>query len=358
MSQRPLLELTLEELRGWFVQRGQPAYRADQVRRWLFARRADEFAAMTDLPAALRAALADEFTIFAGRVAAHRRAPDGTHKLLVAYPDGSQIECVLIPEDGRRTICISTQVGCAMGCVFCASGLEGVRRNLTRGEIVEQMLRLDRLLPAGERITHIVVMGMGEPLVNLENLLAALAVAGDKEGLGIGARRVTISTVGLPEGIRRLAEAGKQYHLAVSLHAPDDALRDRLVPVNRRIGVRAILEACGEFFQRTGRQVTYEYVLLAGVNDRPEQARALVRLLGGRKAYVNVIPYNPVAGLPYRTPTPEAAHRFAAILRRGGVAVNLRRRKGAEIDAACGQLRLTRHRPEAVTAGEATAPRR
>src|SRR5439155_8231790 len=212
------------------------------------------------------------------------------HKLLLALQDGGQVECVLIQDESRRTACISTQVGCGMGCVFCASGLNGVERNLTVGEILEQLVRLRNLLPAEERLTHIVVMGMGEPLANLDNLLAALEIAGHKDGLGIGARHITISTVGLPAKIRRLAETGKQYHLAVSLHAPNDLLRTRIVPTNDKTGIPDILAAADEFFEKTGRQVTYEYVLLGGLNDSPREARELATRLRGRKAHVNLIP--------------------------------------------------------------------
>ena len=269
----------------------------------------------------------------------HQAAKDGTHKLLLQLPDGNRIECVLIQDAERRTACMSTQVGCGMGCVFCASGLNGVERNLTVGEILEQLIRLRNVLPLGERLTHIVVMGMGEPLANLDNLLEALEIAGDKDGLGIGARHITISTVGLPAKIRQLADAGKQYHLAVSLHAPNNELRTRIVPTNDKIGLPAILDAADYFFAKTGRQVTFEYVLLGGINDHWTHARELAVLLTGRKAHVNLIPFNEVEGLPYRRPTDEAISAFVAQLQRAGVSVKVRKRKGSEIDAACGQLR-------------------
>jgi 23S rRNA (adenine2503-C2)-methyltransferase len=336
---QPLLDLTTDDLAAWLAQRGQPAYRARQVRRWIFERRAGGFEEMTDLPLTLRSALAGEFLLFTGTVVRHQQAADGTEKLLVQWPDGHTIECVLLRDRDKRTICISTQVGCAMGCVFCASGLEGVARNLTRGEIVEQMLLLQRLLPANERLSHIVVMGMGEPLANLRHLLPALAEATVETGLGISARRVTISTVGLPEGLRRLAEEDIPFHLAVSLHAPNDLLRNQLVPVNRNIGIAAVLEAADAYFRQTGRRVTFEYVLLADVNDRPEHARQLAALLRERCALLNVIPYNPVAGLPYRTPRDEALGRFVEIVEQAGIPVKVRRRRGDRFDAACGQLR-------------------
>ncbi len=334
-----LLSLTTEALSDWLALQGEAPFRARQIEQWLYARRAEDFDAMTDLPQPLRARLADTFLIWTSTVVEHRKAGDGTHKLLLEWKDGHRIECVLIPERSRRTACISTQVGCAMGCVFCASGLDGVARNLTSGEIIEQLLRLDRLLPEGDRLSNIVVMGMGEPLANLDALLPALDRARSKRGLGISARKITISTVGLPRAIDRLTELGLGYHLAVSLHAPTDELRTRLVPVNRAIGLEAILAAADRYFDATHRRLTFEYVLLSGINDQPQHASQLARLLAGRAALLNVIPYNPVAGLGYHTPSKRSQHAFLEILRRAGVNVQVRARKGDQIDAACGQLR-------------------
>src|SRR6516165_3823928 len=267
MSLPLICDLSRDELAAWCAEQGEQSYRADQIRKWIFGKRVNDFEAMTDLSAGLRTMLAASFALIASRIARHQQSSDGTEKLLVELHDGEKVECVLMREDDRRTICISTQVGCGMGCVFCASGLLGLSRNLSAGEIVEQILLLDRLLPPLERITNIVVMGMGEPLANLPNLLKALGTLDEKGGLGMSARRITISTVGLPEKIRELARLGKPYNLAVSLHAPNDPLRNELVPVNRNIGVEAILAAADEFFELTGRRVTYEYVLLGGTND-------------------------------------------------------------------------------------------
>ena len=390
-----ILDVPPETFRAWLAERRQPPMRANQIRRQVLVNRAESFDAMTDLPKELRAELARSFAVFSTRIERHLAAADGTHKLVLRLADDRMIECVLIQDEGRATACVSTQVGCGMGCVFCASGLNGVVRNLTPGEIVEQLVRLRNLVGARSaergtrnrssktedstdfgsalraprsalegsefrvpssalpRLTHIVVMGMGEPLANLDSLLDALAVAGDKTGLGIGARHVTISTVGLPAKIRRLAEVGKQYHLAVSLHAPNDPLRTRIVPTNDKTGIPAILEAADEFFEKTGRQVTYEYVVLGGLNDRPEHAKELARLLAGRKAHVNLIPWNDVDGLPYHRPQDADLQAFIEALRRGGVSVKVRKRKGSEIDAACGQLRRRAEQErESGTGGE------
>jgi 23S rRNA (adenine2503-C2)-methyltransferase len=326
-------------LKSWLAERGQPAYRAAQVRKWVFERRAQSFAGMNDLPKKLREELAADWQIWTTTVARHHQSQDGTEKLVVELTDRGQIECVLLREGDRRSICISSQVGCAMGCVFCASGLNGVDRNLTTGEIIEQMLRLQRLLPAEERLSHIVVMGMGEPLANLDNLLPALDVASDDAGLGISHRRITISTVGLPKPLHKLCELNTRYHLAVSLHAPNDELRNRIVPVNKNIGLAEILAAADRYYEVSGRRLTFEYVLLAGVNDQPQHAHQLVDLLAGRTALLNVIPYNPVAGLPYATPSGNAINKFRDILLKGGINVKFRQRKGDDINAACGQLR-------------------
>jgi 23S rRNA (adenine2503-C2)-methyltransferase len=330
-----------DALKSWLSDRGEPAMRLKQIRRWVFAGRAESFDQMTDLPKGLRSVLPGEFSVFSTAVDTHQAAADGTHKLLLRMADGNRIECVLIQDAGRATACVSTQVGCGMGCVFCASGLNGVARNLSAGEIVEQLVRLRNLIPGDGRLTHIVVMGMGEPLANLDNLLKALAVAGDKNGLGIGARHVTISTVGLPAKIKQLAETGKQYHLAVSLHAPNNALRTEIVPTNDKTGMGPILAAADAFYDTTGRRVTFEYVVLGGLNDRPEHGRELAARLRGRHALVNLIPWNEVTGLPYRRPADADLTAFVHELESAGVRVKVRKRKGSEIDAACGQLRRT-----------------
>lgn len=340
-------------LAPWLAERGHGAYRMAQVRRWLFSRRATDFHQMTDLPQALRAELARDFQLWSTSVARHTQADDGTEKLLLTLSDGGQVECVLLrerylaatarkqPDQGavRRTICISTQVGCGMGCVFCASGLDGLTRNLSTGEIVEQMLRLQLLLRPDERLSHVVVMGMGEPLANLGALLPALEEASREDGLGISQRRITISTVGLPKFIRRLADTDPRYRLAVSLHAPNDELRRTIVPASANIPLADILAEADYYFERSGRRLTFEYVLLAGVNDGVEHAAELASRLAGRTAVVNVIPYNAVEGLPYHTPSLPAQRLFRQTLESRGINVRFRHRKGDAIDAACGQLR-------------------
>ena len=351
-GRRTLLDESPDALKAWLAERGQPPMRVSQIRKNVLANRSTTFDDMTDLPKTLRAELGAAFSIFSMDVERHLTASDGTQKLLLKLHDGKQMECVLIPDDNRATACISTQVGCGMGCVFCASGLNGVARNLTSGEILEQMVRLRNLtvVPGAppkqghygklaERLTHVVVMGMGEPLANLDNLLSALAVAGDAAGLGIGARHITISTVGLPAKIRKLADLGKQYHLAVSLHAPNETLRTEIVPTNAKTGIDEILSAADYFFRTTGRQVTFEYVVLGGTNDQPIHAKQLAGLLKGRKAHVNLIPWNAVDGLPFRKPMDDNLTGFIDTLKRAGVSVTTRQRKGADIDAACGQLR-------------------
>lgn len=342
-------DLSRTQLQEWCAEQGYPSFRADQIRKWVFGKRVDSFDLMTDLPAPLRAKLNESFDIFSTQLVEHRTAKDHTEKLLLRTRDDETLECVLMREEDRRTICISTQIGCAMGCIFCASGLLGVKRSLSAGEILEQILRLDRLLPADERLTNIVVMGIGEPLANLSNLLAALDHVIEKGGLGMSMRRITISTVGLPEKIRELARIRKPYNLAVSLHAPNDQLRTELVPVNKNIGIEEVLKAADDYFDISGRRVTYEYILIGGKNDAPEHARLLARLLAGRCAHVNLIPMNRVEESPFAEPTEERKREFVRILEAAGVAATIRKRKGADIDAACGQLRLQHERSQTVS---------
>ena len=343
-QKRHLLDLSFEDLQQWLSDQGQPRFRATQIYSWVYEKRVSDFALMSDLPKSLREQLEDAFVIFRSEESAVQTSRDGTDKLLVRLADGGEVECVLLRDGNRRSICVSSQVGCAMGCVFCASGLDGVDRNLTRGEIVEQMLRLQARLSEGERLSHIVMMGMGEPLANLDRVLGALETAKSPQGLGISPRRITISTVGLPPAIDRLAKNGVPYNLAVSLHAPNEALRTQLVPVNEKVGIDAVLAAADRYFESSGRRLTFEYVLLGGINDEPQHAHELAQILRRRNVLLNVIPYNPVEGLPYETPSKKSIAEFRQILESAGVNVMFRQRKGDEIDAACGQLRRNREK--------------
>ncbi len=334
-----VLDFGQEKLGLWLKERNYEPRYAQQIYHWVFSKRATSFSSMTTLSKSLREELIRSFELFALKPIVHQVSTDHTHKLLLETRDQRRIECVLIQENNRKTACISTQVGCGMGCVFCASGLKGVERNLTSGEMIEQLIHLRNLTKPEERLTHIVVMGMGEPMANLEALLEALDLAVSPSGLGIGSRHITISTVGLPAKIKQFANLKKQYHLAVSLHAPNDILRTRIVPTNKGIGIANILEAADYFYAQTGRQVTYEYVLLGGINDSKKEAHELAKLLYGRKAFINLIPMNPVNEIGYLSPNSQTIEDFVRILRNSGLNINLRKRKGADIDAACGQLK-------------------
>lgn len=317
---------------------GQPAYRAKQLGRWIYQQLETDFQKMTDLPAALRDALAAACVVTDAELARVHTSRDGTLKLLIRTADGRFVETVMIPDGTRRTACLSSQVGCPVGCVFCASGLGGLVRNLTTGEILAQVLLLNRLL-APQRLTNLVFMGMGEPLLNTTALLDAIRALTDPERFGIGARRITVSTVGIAGRLARLAEAGPQVGLALSLHAPTDALRAELIPYPQRATVRELVEAASAHQQRTGRRVTIEYVLLAGRNDQPRHARLLAQLLAGRKFLVNLIPWNAVPQITaVSPPTSGAARRFADELERARITVTIRRQRGDDIAAACGQL--------------------
>ncbi|MDR0328429.1 MAG: 23S rRNA (adenine(2503)-C(2))-methyltransferase RlmN [Planctomycetaceae bacterium] len=342
------LELNAAELAKVFTDWELPAYRIGQIRRWIFARKTAEFEQMTDLPKGVRTLLSEQFgSILRGKEWTRLQSDDSSQKLLIELEDGERIECVLLQNDRHhRTACVSTQVGCAMKCTFCASGMDGFVRNLTRSEILEQLLRLNALLPDHERLTHIVVMGIGEPMLNLNALLSALDDATTPEGLDISIRRVTISTVGIPAGIRKLADSvvqgGNGYKLAVSLHAPNDELRSQLIPQNLHSGIAAVLSATDEYFQKTGRRVTFEYTLIEGLNDQPEHIVQLADLLRHRTAIVNVIPLNPVPNFGFRPPSSPSVQRFVKQLEHHGIQVKIRFRKGDKITAACGQLRRSR----------------
>lgn len=338
-----LLDLSPERLEALLADLGQPAYRARQILAWAFERRARGFDAMTDLPVALRSRLDRELRVRAGRELARSVAPDGTVKQLLRWADGSTTESVMIPAPGdelRRTVCLSTQVGCDVGCRFCASGIGGSLRNLSVGEVLEQAVGAAELVAEqGQRLSHVVFMGMGEPLANYDVTVEAVRRLNADWGLGIAQRRITVSTVGLPRQIERLAGEGLQMTLALSLHAPNDVLRAELIPWADGISLEALLPACRRYLERTGREVTLEYCLLAGVNDRPEHAVELARIAIDLRAHVNLLMYNPVEKLPFERPSRNRAISFLRALRVAGARAHLRESRGLEADAACGQLR-------------------
>ncbi|MEO7167666.1 MAG: 23S rRNA (adenine(2503)-C(2))-methyltransferase RlmN [Chthoniobacterales bacterium] len=336
---------TLDELSEYLAAVGAPAYRAKQITDWLYKKRVDSFEAMTDLPAAARAALKEEFTFGRPEVIRALGSKDTTRKFLFRLADGNLIESVLIPASpalygetsDRRTLCVSTQVGCAYGCKFCASGLDGFTRNLETGEIVEQVLAVEAA--SGEKVDNIVFMGMGEPLANLTNLLQAIRIINAPWGLEIGARHITISTSGLAPQIRKLALEPSQFRLAISLHGATDEVRNQIMPVNRKYPLSTLLEAC-DFYVAEKKRLMFEYILIAGVNDSDEQAHRLARHALRLSAKTNLIPYNTVEGLEWSRPSRNRQESFLRILREHGAVATLRREKGHDIDAACGQLRL------------------
>jgi 23S rRNA (adenine2503-C2)-methyltransferase len=334
------------ELEEWCRDGGLPRFRADQIRAWLYVHRAADWDAMTNLPAALRAGLREAFDLQAAAVESVTGEPDGTRKLLVVLRDGERIEAVHIPAPGRRTACVSTQAGCGYACTFCASGQAGLRRNLEAGEIVGQVLCAAAV--NGCAPTHVVFMGIGEPLDNYEAVLRAVRILNDGQGLNIGARRMTISTCGLIPGIRRLAAEGLQVELSVSLHAPTDELRTQLMPVNRLHPLTDLLRACRAYSESTNRIVTFEYTLIRGVNDAAAQARELVRVLAPLPCRVNLIPLSPVAEYAAAPSPASAARLFVRTLQQAGINATLRASRGAALKAACGQLRYRpRSRSEA-----------
>jgi 23S rRNA (adenine2503-C2)-methyltransferase len=339
-----LYDLNLSTLQSLLENWGGPSYRARQLWEWLYVHLSDSFDQMTNLPLSLRERLASETSIGAPQVVDTLQSSDGdTRKDLLRLADGETVEAVLMRYERRRTACISTQVGCAIGCPFCATGQMGFCRDLTSGEIVAQALHFARELQAeNERLTNVVLMGMGEPLANYDASLAAIRRLIDPGGFKLGQRHITLSTVGLVPGIKRLAEEGLQITLAISLHAATDKLRARLVPINRRYGLDVLFKACHHYVERTGRRVSFEWALIAGVNDTPEQAQALADRLKGLLAHVNLIPLNPSPAYAGRRSSDERIAAFTAVLKRHHVPYSVRVRRGVEIQAGCGQLRQRR----------------
>jgi len=337
-----LYDLDAHELEALIIGWGQPAYRARQVMAWLYQNKVGSVAAMTNLPKALRDKLAAEITIGVLEQCSEQLSTDGqTVKRLFRLPDGQLIESVLMEyDDGRRTACISTQAGCAMGCVFCATGQMGFSRHLSSGEIVEQAVHFARQLEAeGDRLSNIVLMGMGEPLHNYDNTLKAIHKLSDPNGLGIGQRHITLSTVGLVPAMRRYADEGLQTGLAVSLHAATDEERSKLLPINKRYPIADVLDAARYYIAKTGRRVTFEWALIRGENDTVEQAQRLGKLLHGILCHVNMIPLNPTGGYDGAPSDPERVAAFQNELKRYGVSSTVRVRRGIDIQAGCGQLK-------------------
>ena len=336
-----LADLSHEQLVSWVTGQGEPAFRATQLFEWIYRSLVSGFGAMANLPLSFRQKLADLATIQSLLPLEAVTSADGlTTKVLLQLPDGETMESVLMSYEGRQTVCVSSQVGCALGCPFCATGQSGFKRNLSAGEIVEQVLHFARQLQARDAaISNVVFMGMGEPLANYEATWQAIRILNDRRGFRLGARRFTISTVGLVPGIRRLAQEKLAVGLAVSLHAADNALRDRLVPVNRRYPLAELIAACQEYVQHTGRRVSFEYALIEGINDAPRQARELGHLLRGLLCHLNLIPVNPTPGCTYRPSSRERVMAFRRELNRMGIANTVRLERGIDIQAGCGQLR-------------------
>ena len=334
-----LLGKSLGELTEWVEQQGQPKYRAKQLHDWIYHKGARCFDDITVFPKSWRALLQDEPKAWIGRsqIHLHKVTPDGTEKFLLQLEDGEIVETVGIPTAKRLTVCVSTQVGCPMACDFCATGKGGFRRNLTRYEILDQVLTVQEMM--GERVSNLVFMGMGEPLLNLDSLIAAVRVL--NQDIGIGQRNITISTVGVPNQIVRLAQQQLQVTLAVSLHAPNQTIRAQLIPSALRYSIDDLLADCREYVAITGRRISFEYTLLAGINDQPEHAKELAQNIKGFQSHVNLIPYNPISDADYRRPTERAIQTFVQTLEACHVAVSVRRTRGTEADAACGQLRGT-----------------
>ncbi len=337
-----LLGLTRAGMEEFVLGMGEKPFRARQLMKWIFRRAEGDFEAMTDLGKDFRRRLSGIAEIRAPEVITSQVSADGTRKWLLRFESGQAIEMVFIPEPGRGTLCISSQVGCTMDCGFCSTGAQGFNRNLATAEIVGQVWLANRELgysPDGDRvITNVVFMGMGEPLMNYRNVVPAAEIMMDDLGLDLSRRRVTISTSGLVPQMIRIADE-TNVALAVSLHAPNDELRSELMPINRRHPIASLLEACWHYVEKqNARGITFEYVMLDGVNDRPEHARQLAGLLRGHPAKVNLIPFNPFPGTRFRRSSEEAIERFRDLLIKGGVIATIRRTRGDDIDAACGQL--------------------
>ncbi|NLM53034.1 MAG: 23S rRNA (adenine(2503)-C(2))-methyltransferase RlmN [Firmicutes bacterium] len=340
MSKVNLLEMTPQEIAGFFQSLGEPAYRKKQLLQWIWQQNVLDFIAMTNFPRQLRQKLQEIATVGSAELLAHQKSQDGTIKLLLALEDQHSVETVILPYEIGDSVCLSTQVGCRMGCGFCASGLPGFIRNLTAGEIALQLLLAKKVLLAAKRkLKSMVLMGTGEPLDNFNAVVAFLEAVSDRERLGMSLRHVTLSTCGLVPKILELAKHRWPLNLAVSLHASNNKLRNRIMPINKKYPLEELLDACDQYASLTGRRVTYEYILIDGLNDEPRNAKELAGLLKGRLCHVNLIPFNAVSEINFRPSPPEKVEKFKQILAGAGINVTVRRRLGEDIAAACGQLR-------------------
>lgn len=343
---RSLIDLDTAQLEALLASLGAPAYRAKQVQRWVYQGLANTFDEMANLPKELRSKLSDAIALRAVSPKYEAVSRDGTVKMLFSLQDGKTIEAALMPyatakSKSRHTVCVSTQAGCPIGCPFCATGQQGYGRNLTPGEIIDQVLYFARRLrdQNGSTVDNVVFMGMGEPLLNFDALWQAVEMLNSPQGFGLGARQMTVSTAGIIPGIRRLSREGLQVGLAVSLHAADDALRNRLVPINRKYPLEKLMAACREYFEATGRRVSFEYALFEGVNDSIEQSRALAKLLKGLNCHVNLIAGNPTSDTVFKASGKDAVLAFQGELKLRHIPCTLRVRRGIDIEAGCGQLR-------------------
>jgi 23S rRNA (adenine2503-C2)-methyltransferase len=348
MSATNLLELTPDEIVGLTEGWGEPAYRGRQLAGWIYQKGVRDFAAMTDVPKSLRTRLGAEAVVAPPTVTDRAGSRDGSQKLVLRLGDGRTVHAVLMPDDDRLTLCLSTQVGCGFGCTFCYTGTMGLVRNLTAGEIAGQVFAA-REVAGTQRITHVVFMGMGEPLANYAATVKALRILIAPDGFAFSPRRITVSTVGLVQGIERLARENLRVNLAISLHAATDEVRSRLMPVNRGVGLDELLAACRRFPLPVRQRMTFEYVLLDGVNDRVEDARRLARRLAGIRAKVNLIPFNAWSGSGFRRPPAERIAAFQRTLLDAGITATIRWSKGEDVGAACGQLQTPERRTAAET---------
>lgn len=337
---KSIYDLNLEDLQNYLVSIGLKPFRAKQIMKWLYEKRVDSFEQMTDISKDLQKKLNEDFVIDSIAIKDKQVSKDGTEKFLFEMADGSLVESVMMIFEYGYSACVSSQVGCNMGCSFCASGLLKKQRDLTAGEIVLQALMIQkRLDEIGARLGNIVVMGTGEPFDNYDNVMKALSIINSPFGLEIGARHISISTCGVVPGIERFAKENLQYNLAISLHAPNDELRSKLMPINRAYSLDKLMAALKDYASLNNRRLTFEYLLLSGVNDSEVNAKQIKELLKGLNAYINLIPYNEVKEKDFKTSSEENALRFYDLLKKNGVSVTLRQKKGDDIDAACGQLR-------------------